>query len=132
MLRARDMLRRDFENQSFVPYIPPSGSSSSYYRPPLHQSPSLNMPLPITLNTSTQSRPALFNIGTPPQTPPRSSASSSTSFQLTPELERILNAAGPLPPPMLATQDVPPFPQGQGSGQNYVTKPKAQPKRRVR
>ena len=128
ILRAREELRRNYESQTLLPYIPPSGSSLSYYRPPLQQSPSLNMPLPITLNIGTQSRPALFNIGSPP----RSSASSSTSFQLTPELERIMIAEGSLPPPTLAIQDVPPFPQGQGSGQNYVTKPKAKTKRRVR
>jgi hypothetical protein len=132
MLKAREILRRDYESQTLVPYIPPSGGSSSYYRPPLQQSPTLNMPLPITLNSGTQSLPALFNIGTPPQTPPRSSASSSTSFQLTPELKRILNAEGSLPPRILAIQDVPLFPQGQGSGQNYVTKPQAKATRKLR
>ena len=127
-LRAREELRRNYESQTLVPYIPPSGSSSSYYRPPLQQLPSLNMPLPIALNIGTQSRPALFNIGTPPQTPPRSSASSSTSFQLTPGVKRILIAEGSLPPRILAIQDAPPLPQGQ----NCVTMPQARAERRVR
>ena len=119
------MLRRDHENQSIVPYIPPSGSSSSSYRPPLLQSPTLHMPLPLTFNIGTPPRSSRINIGTPL----RSSPSSSSSFRLTPELKQNVIEQGSLSP-MLAIQDIPPLPLG--SGQTYATKPRAVTKRRLR
>ena len=98
MLRTREMLRRDYEYQSsIVPFVPPSGSSSSHYWPPLLQSPALHTPLPIG-----------FDIGTPPRT-----STSSSSFALTPELERMMSEGSRSPTsPMWAIEDVPPLPLG--------------------
>jgi hypothetical protein len=112
VLRTREMLRRDYENQSIVPFVSPSGGSSSHYRPPLLQSPTLHTPLPIR-----------FDIGTPPRT-----STSSSSFAITPELERIMYGGSRSPTsPMLAIEDVP-----QGSETKYVTKPHAKAKRRLK
>ena len=53
VLRTREMLRKDYENQSIVPFVSPSGGSSSHYRPPLLQSPTLHTPLPIRFDIGT-------------------------------------------------------------------------------
>ena len=110
MLHEREMLNRDYQNQTIVPSIPPSGSAWDFYRTLLR--PLTPQPLPIT-----------YNIGSPQ----RSSASSSSN-SLAEELERMMEAEGWLQPPILPIQDAPPLPQGQ----NFVSKPKAKIKRRVR
>jgi len=80
MLQVREMLNKDAQNPSIVPYIPPSGSAWDVYRPQLQRM--TPQPLPIT-----------YDIGSPQ----RSSASSSSN-SLAEELERIMEAEGWLQP----------------------------------